>query len=503
MRPILRPKLLWLGRPAQDQDRIEAKNRGLALEEVGEGQPDFKYARAAVFWASDADFFSALEALERHVAAAIDEGLLVFVVISDDSAQLAALHAALQKTVPAQARNRNVTIRTEPVPAHEAPNAALLHEPGPVANEGVKIQGDKDGLSEAQLLLLRRAFHDCTSIKLTTIKPGFSGARTFIVDATLLDSESPPEPMPFFVKVGESGKLLDELERFCKYAEHHITWTLRPNFVRDRSIFGVAQGILVGTFVADSVSLAECARKGRGVQYITTLFEETLAGFRRGAKESEGAGSVVAALVNFDRHGHIPDERVKAAQEAFGGTMCNQETLWRKLVSAPRRQWRKCVMHGDMHGDNVRVRKADAIVIDFAQAQKDGPACADLASLEVWLAFELDGDQNAAKHWQGSMEVLYGPENIERALRGEVLDGPGWVHPCLAEIRRLATKCILSSEEYKRVLAVYLLRHASFPAADGELRQQDERRRQYAYWLANRLVASLSAIEVAKHTEPA
>ena len=146
-------------------------------------------------------------------------------------------------------------------------------------------------------------------------------------------------------------------------------------------------------------------------------------------------------------------------------------------------------MHGDMHGDNVRVRKDDAIVIDFAQADK-GPACADAASLEVWLAFQSGGLE--VKQWQAWVENLYRPEVIDSMLEGSAAEKGCWIHGCLSKIRCIGRSCVLGHDEYKRVLAVFLLRHASFEANPSDA-EADEFSRCFAYWLANRLVISIVA----------
>jgi Ser/Thr protein kinase RdoA (MazF antagonist) len=49
-------------------------------------------------------------------------------------------------------------------------------------------------------------------------------------------------------------------------------------------------------------------------------------------------------------------------------------------------------MHGDLHGENVRVRNGNAILIDFASVCS-GPLTADLAALETCLAFELPPEE--------------------------------------------------------------------------------------------------------------
>lgn len=489
MKSLQRPYVLWFGRPPRKDHESEIAGREMQLQVVTSQQPQMRYARAAIFWAADTEFDATLDVLERHLVACIDEGLLVYVVVSDDVAQVTHMTQAIDDLVFKHASARNVIVRNDAVSAHELANEALLHDPGPVANQALTFQGDISSLTPQRKLLLQRAFSDSSILKLTPIKAGFSGASTFIVHATINASSSLPEPMPFFVKLGDSAKLLDELTRFRKHAEHYITWNLRPNFLVERSIYGVSEGVLVGMFVEGSKSLVECAQAGDGEKYIAALFDETLAGWRKRADLHKGPNSVVAALAAYDRHASIPSQRVKQAQLLFGGEVRPPTNLWRGLLSAPRQSWKECVMHGDMHGDNVRVRKDDAIVIDFAQADK-GPACADAASLEVWLAFQSDGLE--VKQWQSWVENLYRPDVIDSMLEGAAVDQGCWIHGCLSKIRRIGRSCVLGHDEYKRVLAVFLLRHASFEANPSDV-EADEFRRCFAYWLANRLVMRIVA----------
>ena len=488
MKPLQRPYLLWFGRAPRKEHESEIAGREMKLQVVTSQPPQMRYARAAVFWAADTEFDATLDVLERHLVACINEGLLVYVVVSDDVAQVTHMTQSIDAIVPKHASARSVIVRNDAVSSHELANEALLHDPGPVANQTLTFRGDISNLTPQRKLLLQRAFSDSSTLELTPIKAGFSGASTFIVHATINESPPLPEPMPFFVKLGDSAKLLDELTRFRKHAEHYITWNLRPNFLMERSIYGVSEGVLVGTFVEGSKSLAECAQAGGGERYITALFGETLAGWRKRADLHKGRNSVVAALAAYDQHASIPSQRVKQAQLLFGGEVRPPTILWRRLISAPRESWLECVMHGDMHGDNVRVRKDDAIVIDFAQAD-NGPACADAASLEVWLAFQADG--LVVKQWQSWVESLYRPDVVDSMLEGAALDEGCWIHGCLSKIRRIGRSCILGHDEYKRVLAVFLLRYASFEANPSDA-EADEFRRCFAYWLANRLVMTFA-----------
>jgi Ternary complex associated domain 9 len=493
-----RPKMLWFGKPPSEEDFLEAKNRDLTLEVVGAGAlPDFRHARAAVFWATNTHFESAADLLEANLVQAIDAGLHLHIVVANDGMRKDVDRLLAQNLPPGAPTDRH-KLRVDhggSVGSYEAPNAALRHAPGPAANDKLQILLPEGvSLRNGQQFLLQRAFSDCKSIALHLITGGKSGALTFLVDATLAASNAGPRPQPYFAKLGEPQKLRDELRQYETYAEHHIAWHLRPNFQAERCIYGVEQGVLVGSFVQSSRSLWDAAGAGEGPLHIRTLFEETLAVWRSEAKKwpPEQPGSVVEPLEEFCDYSRVPVKRVEAAK-VHGGTVHAPRSLWRKLLDLPHEYWLRSSIHGDMHGDNVRVRKQDAIVIDFAHATT-GPMCADLASLEVWFAFKVLPDEALDREqWHKRVEELYHPDNLDLTVRVMLSEAPrDWVRDCLQEIRHIARTSTHSADEYKRVLAVYLLRHASFPP-DKDCEEEDEYRRTYAYWLANRMVIALCA----------
>jgi hypothetical protein len=249
---------------------------------------------------------------------------------------------------------------------------------------------------------------------------------------------------------------------------------------------------LVGRFAAGSQSLWEVAAVGHGPRHIRSLFAETLGVLRqdRQVADPDVHGSVIETLDTFCKHWRVPNDRVELARQ-FGGEVHSSATLWRKLLNLPSQRWLRSPIHGDMHANNVRVRKEDAIVIDFAHATR-GPMCADLASLEVWLAFEwLNGQHFDRNAWQCRVEQAYRPSDLMQICWDPADTAMAhWLLPCLHEIRMQATHCTLGADEYLRVLAVYLLRHATFPA-DRRSVDDDGFRRAYAYWLSNRLVMHL------------
>lgn len=489
-----RTKIFWFGQPPSEEDKRHAEEHDFQLvASATDVRPDFRFGRAAIFWATGAHFGTAAVCLKAQVANALNEGLYVVVVVSGeaDDVRLKEVSKVLKDNDPHGALTGRYRVRSMPVSVHKLMNQILRHDPGPAKNLNLNI--DPPGqLTASETLLMQRAFHNCTDIRLKPISRGYSGAKTFFVEARLAASNAGPEPEPFFAKLGGSGKLQEELIRFQQFAEHHVPWYLRPNFLPERSIYGVTEAILVGSFVRESLSLAECARAGTGTQPIRSLFEETLAGLRRQSHTAEEGRpkSVVDALEPFSNLNGVPEERWRAAAIWFGGEPVEPRALWWQMLSLPEQRWRKSGIHGDMHGENVRVRKQDAIVIDFAQACT-GPASADLASLEVWLSFEPSNDGLPFDEWKAVVELLYSPKAIDASLGNcAAIAGDSWIRACVAEIRRLAQQAVESNDEYKRVLAVYLLRQASF-SANPDCPEDDEFRRAYAYWLSCRLVASL------------
>jgi hypothetical protein len=376
-----RNHVIWFGKPPTDSAHVEARNRHLAIDHFRGGEPNLDYACAAVFWATSSYLAATADDFERFLVAAINQGLYVHVVVADEAAH-DDLKRARDKLVGAAFADSALQLKINSA-EHEVLERAARHSPGATANRRLQIDCPPDvELSDEQDFLLRRAFSDCKAISLRLLAGGKSGALTLYVDATLSTTTAGPRPMPYFAKLDDPRKLRDELMRYELYAEHHIAWHLRPNFQTKRNILGVGIGILVGNFVEPAYSFWEHTRKGEGPKYIRALFDETLAGWRGQTDwtKLQPHGSVVYELRSYFEPSRVPTQRVADA-DAFG-SVASPAVLWRRLIDLPHEQWRKSPIHGDMHGENVRVRKDDAIVIDFAKTT-DGPMCADLVSLEV------------------------------------------------------------------------------------------------------------------------
>lgn len=492
---IERPKIIWFGKAPNDKDYLEAKNRGLVIEfHAGKSNPDFISAREVVFWASPPHFEETISRLDDYCVISYDLGLFIFIVVNSDVQRQEVAEILINRLPHENSDSDKYRVRINPVESYELSNKALTHDPGAAPNDQLEIVGAIDLITKEDLLLLKRAFHDCKLIHLEIIGGGLSGALTFSVAAKLSLTYAGENSKPYFVKLDRPHKLTRELQAYTRYAEHHIDWYLRPNFIPNKCIFGATKAILVGSFVQGSKSLFDEAWAGRGPALIKSLFIETLGLLREDVATPRNIRhtSVVEPLKQFFDYSKISFERTQNAQ-LYGGNLCTPRELWHKLLDLPSTTWRNSIIHGDMHGENVRVRKDDAIVIDFAHTT-EGPSSADLASLEVWFSFKSPPKcTKSFDEWKSLTEKIYDPKGIEESfnVRGLIEYESDWLIGCVMQIRELAKQSVLNLDEYKRVLAVYLLRHASY-MSDEKFSINDEKRKSYAYWLANRLVLSLN-----------
>jgi hypothetical protein len=164
--------------------------------------PKFQHARAAVFWGTDEHVGRAAKCLREFGKAAIDDGLFIAPVVTGarDFELHHQINELLDRVDPHVVRKSNQEVLTSPVDLHRVLHKFLAHEPGSARNVGLVIEGQVPVDQESRFLL-QRAFHDCRSIKLEPIAPGYSGADTFIVKATLTDTNV-PEPVAFFRQAG-------------------------------------------------------------------------------------------------------------------------------------------------------------------------------------------------------------------------------------------------------------------------------------------------------------
>jgi hypothetical protein len=135
------------------------------------------------------------------------------------------------------------------------------------------------------------------------------------------------------------------------------------------------------------------------------------------------------------------------------------------------------------------VRNGEAILIDV-RSTRSGPIAADLASLEVSIAFDFYGPGSTQDSWTKAIDMLYVPDSIDRPPRLVPSHEPeALLWGALRYIRQQASFLVTKPSEYRELLAMYLLRRACFRSE--KERPGDEHRRAYALLIAARLVRSL------------
>jgi hypothetical protein len=449
--------------------------------------PDFNPARGLVLCGRQPGIPGAVSSSKFSVPA-LNHGLLVYVLAANK-----AIHDHIRGELGATVNSSElqkvqVWSRIDPVASHECAEHMARHDPGPDSNRQLRIELSGPGkLTPDQDLLVRRAFTDCSIVTLTAL-PGGRSANVFSVDAMLKASEAGLRPLPYFMKVDVSNKILAEVDNYRMYAAQHIPWYLRPNLDPSRCVKGTTQGILVGSFVENSKSLWDAVLQGSGSRQIRALFEDTLRAWRSQAHQNvPQTGQLASALVHVFKWDRVQQDTLELARTM--GTAMEPKQLWEMALNLPDQQWRVAPMHGDMHGENVRVRGEDSIIIDLAQVA-NGPLCADLASLEVWLACEVPPQDCPQPAWESAMKVLFPGQNAVLPAGGK-LDAVEikWLRECVAETRRISASICECDSEYATAVALNLLRRAQYPSTN----EVDRFRRAYAYMLGSQLVMALGS----------
>jgi hypothetical protein len=484
----LRSKVLWFGnQPGRDVER-ELGNRHLRHLplDVAPAAADLSGARGAVFSFDGCNTAGLSSLAIELVAPLVDHGLRVELIATDD-AVLGRAQAAL-RGIP---RMRSVQARTAPE-SHEVPERLARHDPGPQPNTRLDIQmaSNREPIRDQDRPLFQRAFHDCRKIVLSELSGGRSRARVFSVHATLDNSVAGAWPQPLFVKLDGVEKVIKEDDNYHVYAPF-VPFGLRPS-IRGR-VLGSARGLLIGDFADRSESLWDLVRRNLASSAISSLFEITLGGWRAQAYAiDEAKGSVAKAL---EHARFCAPSRIKTSYLEYAktrGVRATPDQLWTALCSLDQ-TYRVAPMHGDLHGENVRVRNGNAILIDFASVAP-GPLTADLAALESWFAFELPPEERGEDYqnelWRSVIDRLYTPATFLHPPEPSDPTSPYcWLISTVRQIRHLGIAVQSCPTEYQTAVAVSLLRRCMWDNGCAA----DKFRRAHGYVIAAGLTTDLKA----------
>lgn len=380
-------------------------------------------------------------------------------------------------------------------PADRIPNAALDIDPRDAKYEQFP-------LPEEDKLLLKRAFWNCSSIKLVEKESGLSGVSAFGALARLAGTGNivgGDWPYRYFVKLGARLKVAREFEKYRATALENVPYHLGPRLRMDRCVLGRSQGIIVSDYVECAEPLRDCARDGRGIPAIGNLFNQTLIAWRRAATEEDRPLQQVLASLLPKK---IPEHR-EPLIHAYGATKTLEELKALIEHASPSHPVLTGMIHGDLHATNVLVRMNDAVIIDLERTQAGMPLLFDAASLEGGLF--VDGfikDLRPGEEVLDSIRPLYTAAAFDH---DDHYCHPGnrsaWFLDSARQIRMQARQMERQPRQYGWTLAAVLLKKAcnceDFREV-GEGRTADatpltrEAVRALAYVLAEQILMALS-----------
>lgn len=317
-------------------------------------------------------------------------------------------------------------------------------------------------------ILVHRAFPNADELHITPMTPGRSGSNVFLVYEKRREKSIAHWAQPRLVKIGPRDQLEVEVGNM-RAVSPFVPFELRPNL--DIHVEGFKKSLFVADFVERSESLLEAAHAGRAEGAISNLFNRTLYRWRdRGWQSEAGRGSLVEAA---ERLGIMSPEKIDPCyreNERIEKQEIDFDGLWGYLKGI-KFAHRMASIHGDLHGENVRVRGDDAILIDLGSvkgAEKgDAPLCFDVAMLEVALIFSLLPDslggnfQDAA--WEERVRPYYTVDALRRTPRRDHLPAPtSWEFGCIQRIRAFSMYDQSDEDEYAIALAICLWRWCKF-----------------------------------------
>jgi len=480
-----RKKVIWVGKePESDIEKhfsefeliLSYKNHERALSD-----DELAYGVSLILDVSDTKAGLFITRIPSLIIPALNHGLKVLVICSLKNVELFNFKLA-EVSIPGQ-----VEFISRELQKDVLVKRVLFHgcSVGKAYKNSCSIKS-KIQLKTPHVIFLKRAFSDCKEIYLEELSSGKSGS-VFCVHAISEQGRYPP----FFAKFDDKEKIKKELDNYKYFVNTFIPFNLRPNLSEERCITGAYEGLLVGDFVEHSESFADAIRHENAKIAVTSLFEETLHSWRNPVTENPN----LAKLFDEIKFADLTPQRQFALHDRFcqskkfGYTLPPLDLI-DSLNSLPAVKHNFVLVHGDLHGENIRVRNKESLLIDFYSVVS-GPSSRDSASLEVWLAFSKWPDNLNFRSWKKLVDDLFKDFNKVIGLpQTKFRHDVGYqVWNCIRQIRKFAFNDQIHEIEYQISLAYWLYKHST-RAVSGKSKAEintDERKRAYAYHLSCKL----------------
>lgn len=341
-------------------------------------------------------------------------------------------------------------------------------EPGPKWT-GITIeeqQLDKT-LTPDERLLVARAFPKAKEVHVTELSSGFSGARVFMMHEKRNVSSIAHWAQPRLVKIGTRAALANEVGNMREVSPF-VPFELRPNL--EMHVEGFHKSVFVADFVENSESLLQAARAGRAETAISNLFNRTLRRWRDTAwqcPKSDESLAAAAERLDMITPSKIHSQYIETEMAQKLDPNIHQLWTYLKSINFPHRV---ASIHGDLHGDNVRVRGDDAILIDLGSvlgAKNGAPLIFDVAMLEVALLFACTADEKDDKFkqptWENEIRAYYKLNAIMSTPDRDAAPTPtSWLFGCLQRIRAFGIYDQSDPHEYAIALSIAMWRWCKF-----------------------------------------
>ncbi len=331
------------------------------------------------------------------------------------------------------------------------------HDPGRSAAAGIEV-GDisREGghaPDREDEILMRRAFGDCTGVKIEYLPGGQSRAKgPWIVKAQYPDGRS---PVDLVIKTGGIREITEEINVMRTICFNHIPFRHYPPLVLGRCVTGATKRAIVSMYVEKAMTLEEYILNSSPEVVIADIFDGPLKLWRRGV----GRGPV--QIGEFYRtRGKVPDEawkikKIWAEAVKIHTEVLEYKELYRRFIShAPVDGVLQVDSHGDLHLRNIIVldRPLDVLLIDFSNSSQ-APASYDPATLDVSLVFDIPEHQaaQASVSDEQRLEIFRPP-----LLEARPMEKPTHRIAAILELRRKIRDSV-SELEYQHAIAGWLI----------------------------------------------